>query len=134
MPKPASDLTTTEIKPTPELEKRTRRVFSTEYKIRVLSEANACQHGELGHLLRREKLYSAQLQSWRREFAEHGVEGLRKSAPGPASTKTAESRRIAQLEKENARLNKKLLVAEDCIGIQKKVLSMLDLANSGSDA
>ena len=44
MPKPASDLTSTEIKPAPELEKRTRRVFSTEYKLSILSQADACQH------------------------------------------------------------------------------------------
>lgn len=31
--------------------------LTTEYKLRVLREAGACSHGELGGLLRRETLY-----------------------------------------------------------------------------
>ena len=64
MPKPASYLPESEVIPPPALEKRTRRVFSTEYKLRILAEAERCARGELGALLRREKLYSAQLQQW----------------------------------------------------------------------
>lgn len=59
--------------PTPELEKRTRRGFSTEYKLKILAEAERCAHGELGVLLRREKLYSAQLQQWRNAQPTLGV-------------------------------------------------------------
>ncbi|MFN5744638.1 MAG: hypothetical protein ACK443_00890, partial [Methylococcaceae bacterium] len=55
-------------------------------------------------LLRREKLYHAQLGQWRKEFAECGIEGLSKSAPGPKPALSAEAKRIAQLEKENKRL------------------------------
>jgi len=40
MPKPASNLPQTEVSPTPALEKRTRRVFSTEYKLEILAEAD----------------------------------------------------------------------------------------------
>jgi len=132
MPKPASNLPQTEVSPTPALEKRTRRVFSTEYKLEILAEADRCARGELGALLRREKLYSAQLQQWRREFAEKGVEGLAKSAPGPKSAKTLEQRRIEQLERENARLSHKLELANDCLTLQKKALSMLDRSENGS--
>lgn len=132
MPKPASYLPDTEVKPTPALEKRTRRVFSTEYKLQILSEADQCARGELGALLRREKLYSGQLQQWRRDFAEQGVDGLSKSAPGPRPLKTAEQRRIEQLEKENAKLTRKLQLANDCLGLQKKLLSILDRADDGN--
>ena len=69
MPKPTHNLPEAEVTPTPALEKRTRRIFSSEYKLRILAEADRCVRGELGALLRREKLYSAQLQQWRREFA-----------------------------------------------------------------
>jgi transposase-like protein len=132
MPKPASYLPDAEVKPTPALEKRTRRVFSTEYKLQILSEADQCARGELGALLRREKLYSGQLQQWRRDFAEQGVDGLSKSAPGPRPLKTAEQRRIEQLEKENAKLTRKLQLANDCLGLQKKLLSILDRADDGN--
>lgn len=132
MPKPASNLPDTEVEPTPALERRTRRVFSPEYKLRILVEAEQCARGELGALLRREKLYSAQLQQWRREFAEQGVEGLSKSTPGPKASKTREQSRIEQLEKENARLTRQLALANDCLALQKKALSMLERTEIGS--
>ena len=47
---------------------------------------------------------------------------------------TRDKRRIVELEKENARLNRKLELAEDCLDLQKKALSMLDRSNNGSDA
>ncbi len=134
MPKSLSERPATQVTPEPALEKRTRRQFRAEYKLRIIAEADACKHGELGALLRREKLYSSQLTDWRREFAETGVAGLSKSAPGPAASRTPEQRRIEQLEKENDRLNRKLEIANDCLDLQKKALSMLDRLSNGKDA
>ena len=133
MPKPLSEQPGTQVTPEPALEKRTRRQLTPEYKLRIISEADACKHGELGALLRKEKLYSSQLSEWRREFAENGVAGLSKSAPGPTPSKTPSQRRIEQLEKENSRLNRKLEIANDCLDLQKKALSMLDHLRSGKD-
>ncbi len=116
------------------MEKRTRRQFKTEYKLRIIAEADACKYGELGALLRREKLYSSQISEWRREFLANGVAGLSKSAPGPAASSTPEQRRINQLKKENNRLNRKLEIANDCLDLQKKALSMLDRLSNGNDA
>jgi len=134
MPKPLSEQLDTQVTPEPALEKRTRRQLTPEYKLRIIAEADACKHGELGALLRREKLYSSQLSEWRREFAANGVAGLSKSAPGPAPSKTPSQRRIEQLEKENRRLNRKLEIANDCLDLQKKALSMLDHLRSGKGA
>ncbi|VAW79517.1 hypothetical protein MNBD_GAMMA15-1219 [hydrothermal vent metagenome] len=134
MPKPLSERPGTQVTPEPALEKRTRRQLTPEYKLRIIAEADACKHGELGALLRREKLYSSQLSEWRREFAANGVAGLSKSVPGPAPSKTPGQRRIEQLEKENSRLNRKLEIANDCLDLQKKALSMLDHLRSGKDA
>ena len=134
MPKSLSERPDTQVTPEPALEKRTRRQLTPEYKLRIIAEADACKHGELGALLRREKLYSSQLTGWRREFAENGVAGLSKSAPGPAASRTPEQRRIDQLEKENDRLNRKLEIANDCLDLQKKALSMLDRMSNGKDA
>lgn len=134
MTKPVTTLPESQVTPDPKLEKRTRRRFSTEYKLRILAQADACAHGELGELLRKEKLYSSQLQQWRRELASGGAEGLAKTAPGPAPRLTAEQRRIAQLEREVAQLSRKLQVAQDCIGLQKKVLHMLDRVSTGDTA
>jgi len=131
MPKPS--LPETQVSPAPELEKRTRRRFSTEYKLRIIAKADACQYGELGAILRREGLYSNQLQQWRRELEQGGAESLSKTNPGPKASKTPEQRRIEQLEKEKAQLKRKLQMTQDCVDLQKKALSMLDQANSGNN-
>ena len=132
MPKSVPVAPETEVKPDPSLERRTRRKFSADYKLRIIREADACKHGDLGALLRKEKLYSNQLADWRRELADNGVEGLSKSTPGPASSKTPEQRQIERLEKENSRLLRKLKMANDCLDLQKKAMSMLDHLNNGN--
>ena len=126
MPKPISKLPKPEVVPDPKLEKRIRRAFTTEYKLRILQQADACKHGELGELLRREKLYHAQLAQWRREFDESGVAGLAKTAPGPKSSLTAEQKRIAQLEKEIEKLKKQVFIKDQCLDLQKKALALLN--------
>ena len=115
-----------EIQPDPKREKRTRRIFTAEYKLLILQQAEACKHGELGALLRREKLYSNRLSQWRREFSVDGVVGLSQSQPGPKTTKTPEQKRIEQLEKENARLRQQLEVKDSCIDLQKKALALIE--------
>ncbi len=121
MPKPM-----TQIIPNPKLEKSPRRTFSTEYKLKIIQQADACKHGELGALLRREKLYSQQVSTWRKELAERGVEGLAKTQPGPTPLKTVEQKRIEQLEKENNRLKQQLQVKDSCISLQKKALALIE--------
>ena len=132
VPKDPTDTPDPQVMPDPKLEKRTRRKFPAEYKLRIVNEANACKHGELGALLRREKLYSNQLSDWRREYADNGIEGLSKSTPGPAPAKSAEQREIEKLKRHVAKLNNDLDIANDCLDIQKKVLSILDRSNNGN--
>lgn len=123
-----------QILPSPDLEKRTRRLFTTDYKLSIIQQADACQHGELGALLRREKLYSNQLAQWRRELATDGVKGLGKSTPGPAPKKTPEQKRIEQLEKENARLRQQLEVKDNCILLQKKAIALVEALEQESES
>ena len=48
--------------PNPEVQpKPQRRRFSAEYKQRILTEVDQCQHGEIGQVLRREGLYHGQI-------------------------------------------------------------------------
>lgn len=134
MPKPvAISLPDSQVVPEPMLEKRTRRHFSTEYKLRIIAQADQCQRGELGALLRREHLYSSQLQDWRKQLAQGGEQALSKSAPGPQPKLTAEQRELEKLRRENARLTRKLEIANGCLSLQKKALQMLDQVNSGDD-
>ena len=131
VPKDPKKMPDPQVKPNPKLEKRSRRTHSAEYKLRIVQEADACKHGEIGALLRREKLYSNQLADWRREYAENGLAGLSKSAPGPASAKSAEQREIEKLQRQVAKLSHELDIANDCVDIQKKVLSILDRSSNG---
>jgi len=125
MPKPPTN-SSNQILPDAALEKRRRRIFTADYKLRIIREAETCAHGELGPLLRREKLYSNQLNQWRRELAAEGIEGLSKSVPGPKSVTTAEQKRIVELEKENKTLRRQIAMKDDCLDLQKKALSLLD--------
>ena len=60
-------------RPNPEVAARaTRRRFSARYKLRILEQADGCESGEVGALLRREGLYWSNLQAWRRQ-REHGT-------------------------------------------------------------
>jgi transposase-like protein len=105
-----------------------RRVFTAEYKARVLAEADRCGPGELGALLRREGLYSSHLTDWRRQREAGGRAGLepkkrgRKAAPG--------SRRIAELERELERTRDRLRQAEAIVDAQKKLALLLALAEA----
>ena len=55
--------------PDPEVSaKGQRQHFPAEYRLRILTEADACKKpGEVGALLRREDLYSSLLTNWRRQ-------------------------------------------------------------------
>ena len=131
MPKPVLQRPETQVVPKPELEKRSRRRFSTEFKLRIIAKADACQYGEFGELLRSEGLYSGQLQQWRKELADGGEAALSKTQPGPRSALTPDQRRIQQLEKDISRLKHRLEITQDCVDLQKKALSMLDRAHTG---
>ena len=105
--------------------KVSRRRFSMAYKLKVLAEAEACQKpGELGALLRREGLYDSHLFRWR--------EARRAGQLGTAHQKTTSGvktlkQEIADLQVENARLQKTLEQAELVIDVQKKLSMLLGL-------
>lgn len=127
MPKPKSKKT--EVVASPEHDRRQRRRFSAEDKQRILNEADACtKRGQLGELLRREGLYSSQLASWRAQRAQQGAGGLAPKKPGRKPTKDAKDRRIAQLEREKARLERETQIQKGLIELQRKAHEMLGIA------
>ena len=111
--------------------KAERRRFGTKYKLKILAEAERCtEPGELGALLRREGLYDSHLWRWRKAQREgrlgSGDKGRRK-AP---SASQALKQEVAELEAENARLQKALEQAELVIDVQKKLSMLLGLEMS----
>jgi len=110
--------------PDPEVaEKAVRRKFTAAFKLRILKEAEACtQPGQIGALLRREGLYYSNLTLWRHQVSQ----GLIPKKRGPLPQKPDPNvRRIAELERENAKLTHKLKHAELIIDVQKKVADLL---------
>jgi len=110
-------------------ERAVRRRFTAEYKLRILKEAESCtKNGQLGSLLRREGLYSSNLITWKRQMEKGTLEALSPRKRGPKAKRPDPSaRRIAELERENQRLQKKLRQAETIIDVQKKVSEILQI-------
>jgi transposase len=104
--------------------KAKRRLFTAEYKLRILRELDGSQgSGETGALLRREGLYSSHLTSWRRQRARGELDGLAPQKRGPKPDPQAVE--LSRLERENERLRERLRQAELIIDVQKKVAQML---------
>lgn len=110
-------------------EKAQRRRYSAEYKLRILREADACEAGQVGSLLRREGLYWSTLQTWRRQRDEGTIEGLsarkRGRKPAPRSPLAG---KVHELERENRRLRRKVQRAEILLDIQKKASELLGIS------
>jgi transposase len=131
MPKPVSPESPTEVVANPDHDRRLRRTFSAEDKRRILAEAEACtERGQLSALLRSERLYSSQLAIWRAQLERDGQSGLEGKKPGRKPLKDAKERRIEQLESDKAKLERKLLIAEKLIELQKKAQELLAATQS----
>lgn len=132
MPKPETVLPEPEVIPNPQNEKRRIRKFSKSEKIRILAEADACGYGELGALLRREKIYSSQLKTWRMQLATSGQDGLENAKSGRKALKDDKEIKIQQLEKDKLRLEKKLTQAQGLLDLQKKAFALFEQMSSAS--
>lgn len=100
-------------------QKTTKRTFNSAYKLQILNAFDACKtSSERGALLRKEGLYYAQLNTWRKRLQNGKF----------ASLKTSKSILLnQQLARENAALKKKLVQAEAIIELQKKVSDLLSI-------
>lgn len=116
-------------------ERAARRRFTAEHKLRVLRQADACAGtGELGALLRREGLYSSHLTTWRRQREQGSLAALSPKKRGrPAVPPSPLARRVADLERENARLTQRLQQAETIIAVQKKLSEALGIPLTSSE-
>lgn len=78
-------------RPDPEVVARAkRRIFSVEYKQRILAEADRAKEesGGIGALLPREGLYSSHLVTWRQERAAGILHALMPQKRGPKSKRS----------------------------------------------
>ena len=103
-----------------------RRTYTTEYKLRILKEAETLKGtGQIGAMLRREGLYDQQLSEWRKQVAAGLAPVKRGPKPKPVNPDAAE---LKALRRENMLLKRHLARSELVIDIQKKVASLLGIS------
>ncbi len=104
-----------------------RRVFTAEYKRRILKTADACATpGAVGALLRREGLYSSHLVVWRRARARGELAALTPKKRGRKSTPVdPRDRKITELERQLAAVTGRAERAEGLVELQKKLAALL---------
>ena len=111
-----------------------RRRFSNADKRRILQAADRCTvPGEIGALMRREGVYSSSLSTWRRQREATDLAALAPQQRGPrADPGRADALQIAQLTRDNDKLQSRLDKALLVIEVQKKVGALLALLEPGS--
>lgn len=107
-----------------------RRRFSTQDKLRILTEADQAAaggaSGAIGVLLRREGIYSSMLGEWRRQREAGIFAGLAPHKRGPkAEPANPLEGELKQLRRENTLLKARLARAEQIMDVQKKLSEML---------
>jgi transposase len=109
----------------------TRRRFPVPEKLRLVKAAEAAvasgERGALEALLRKERIYSSHLSTWRRQFAAGGEAGLTSRTPGRKPKLDAKARELVAVTKENENLKRKLRIANALIDLQKKAHELLGL-------
>jgi len=115
--------------------KAKRRQFPAEYKRRIVREADAARDaGEIGALLRREALYSSHLVTWRRARVRGELAGLSPKRRGRKEKAINPlAKRVADLERDKRRLERRLKQAELLLEIQKKASQLLEIPLASRD-
>lgn len=102
------------------LERPVRRQFTKAYKLEVLARIEASGGtGQTGKILCREGLYSSHLTSWRQQ-RDQGRLQTPAAGKRPTPIVSVPNQSVAQLQRENARLQARLQQAELILEIQKK--------------
>lgn len=116
--------------PDPEvLARPARRRFPAAYKLRILQDADRCRDTQgIGSLLRREGLYSSHLSKWRQQREEGSLSALTPRKRGrPAEKPHPDTLRLAESERRNKHLERRLKQAEALLELQKKVSEILGI-------
>src|ERR1700737_5393078 len=95
-------------------ERATRRVFSAQYKLKILAEYERRGRDGKSALLRHEGLYTSSISEWRKQRDEGALQALG-AAPGRPPTGSGEHE-LARLRHENARLQSDLATARRELG------------------
>src|SRR3954451_641925 len=109
------------------LDRPHRRIFTAADKLRILAETDrAANTGGISAILRREGLYSSALTDWRRPRAAGVFDALTPARRGrKATVPNPLAAEMAALQRDHARLTRRLARAEAIIEVQKKLAELL---------
>ena len=107
---------------TPRADQPKRRMFTAEYKARILDEYDTADRGERGAILRREGLYDSHVQKWRKAVEQ----GRLRDTPVAGVTPKGRASREAQLAAENAKLRAELDMTKSMLEVMGKAHALLE--------
>jgi transposase-like protein len=96
-------------------ERASRRVFSAQYKLRILAEYERRDRDGPSALLRREGLYTSSISEWRRQREEGALQALGGTRGRPPAD--PREREVVRLRQEVARLHGELGKAQRVINV-----------------
>jgi transposase-like protein len=102
---------------------RTRRSFTAEYKLAILTAYEAARPSEKIAILRREGLYSSHVTEWRRARNTGALAALTKPRGRPGVSER--DALIEQLRREKARLEQDLATSRFVVGVLTKAMRAL---------
>ncbi len=115
-----------------------RRRFSPEYKLAIVTEYEEAENGKKGAILRREGLYSSHVIEWTRArdagllTGEGKKDGPRKGRIGRVR-KSAEELELQRLRRANAKLEAELAKTRTALDIMGKAHALLEQISESAD-
>jgi transposase len=105
-----------------------RRVFSPEYKLAVVTEYENAPNGEEGAILRREGLYSSHVIEWTRARDAGALTNgpADPATPSKRPKRTADQIELEKLRRRNARLESELSKTRLALDIMGKARALLE--------
>lgn len=111
-------------------ERARRRVFSAQYKLKILAEYESRSPVMRSALLRREGLYTSSISEWRRQRDMGALQALGGTRGRPAAQPS--EREVERLRQEVAQLQAELGKAKRVIDVQRKLSALLEQLATGS--
>jgi transposase len=111
-------------------ERARRRVFSAQYKLKILAEYERRSPVMRSALLRREGLYTSSISEWRRQRDAGALQALAGTRGRPAAQPS--ERELERLRQEVAQLQAELGKAQRVIDVQRKLSALLEQLATGS--
>jgi transposase len=111
-----------------------RRIFTAEYKLRVVAEyENAATPQERNALLRREGLYTSTISEWRRARDAAGGNSIPEKKPGRPAHDAADAEN-ERLRRENEKLAAEFARTKAALEVVGKAHALLELLSESADS